>query len=440
MKMPTFSPPAVESRLMGWGELLWWRISQAGSTNGMQVLHFDGRIDVERLQRAMEQVSSVHPILRSRAVPQGQGARLEVQGPPVALVRVIERRDDNHWIEVVEQETNDRIPPDRFPLIHLTVVLGQDRSEMLLVVNHSIADGVAGVDMCELLFKIYAGQPVPPPRALAPAFDGIVNHGGAWALAKYGWRYLRDMVGKPPGVKFPLAKGVDPNTTGRTRLVDFMLDEETTSALLKRCKTHEVTLNGLISAAMLIASCDGIEAGPGPHRMAMSFAISLRPLLKVNLPDDFGYYVTGAEADHMVTPDSNPWALAKETLQDTARVFHGEHVKINSWLRWVILKLKPTGQSLLDAAPKSSRACFHITNMGRNTKPLVYDNLRLRRWFHFSSVHLARRPFICLSTVTSVGRLQLAFGYCEPHTDRAMVDRVLARFLSILNRAAQEPL
>jgi hypothetical protein len=42
--------------------------------------------------------------------------------------------------------------------------------------------------------------------------------------------------------------------------------------------------------------------------------------------------------------------------------------------------------------------------------------------------------------VTSVGRLQLAFGYCEPHTDRAMVDRVLARFLSILNRAAQEPL
>jgi NRPS condensation-like uncharacterized protein len=306
-------------------------------------------------------------------------------------------------------------------------------------VNHSIADGVAGVDMCELMLNIYSGQPVPPPRPLPPAFDGVVKHGGALALARYGWSYLRDMVGKPPSVKFPLAKGVDAQAKGRTRLIDFMLDEDTTSALLKRCKAQGVTLNGLISAAMLIASCDGVE-GKGPHRMAMSFALCLRSLLKVKLPDDFGYYVTGAEADHMVSSDSNPWVLAKETLQDTTRVYHGEHVKINSWLRWVILKLKPTGQSLLDAAPKSSRACFHITNMGRNTKPLVYDNLRLRRWFHFSSVHLARRPFICLSTVTSVGRLQLAFGYCEPHTDRAMVDRVLARFLSILKRVAQEPL
>jgi hypothetical protein len=218
--------------------------------------------------------------------------------------------------------------------------------------------------------------------------------------------------------------------------VDINLDEATTSALLKACKPRGVNLNNLLSAAMLQAA-SGVLVEPLPHRLSMSFALSLRGLLKVNVDDDFGYYVTGAEVEHEVAQGADLWALAKGTAKDAAAVYHGEHVRVTSWLRAVILKLKPTGQSLLDAAPKSSRTCFHITNMGRLDMPTQYGDVKVLRWFHTSSVHLARRPFLCLSSIAYGGRLQLTFGYCEPHLDRALLDRVLAHFIGTLNQVAK---
>ncbi len=421
---------------MGWGELLWWRISEAGSNNGVMVLEVEGHTDIDRLKYALEQVSLTHPLLRCRGVRDGKRGRIEVPAQGVAPLRVIPRRDDKHWIEVAENEVNQAVSNETYPLWHLVAIVGNDHAEWILVINHAIVDGLSANLFYDLLLRIYSGEAPPAPRAMPPAFDTIIKHGGALPLARYTWAYLRGMFGRPPVKKFPMAAGVDPEVLGRSRIVEHTLDEATTKALAARCKTQRLTLNGLLSSAMLIAACDGVE-GQAPHRIAMSFAMNLRPLLTVNVNEDFGYYVTGAEADHVVSPNSDPWPLARQTMQDASRVFHGEHVKVNSWLRQVILKIKPTGQSLLDAAPKSSRACFHITNMGKLSMPTQYGDLRIRRWFHSSSVHLARRPFVCLSSIAYAGRLQLTFGYCEPHTDRAMVDRVVGRFLSILDRVAK---
>jgi NRPS condensation-like uncharacterized protein len=421
---------------MGWGELLWWRVSEAGSTNGVMVLEIEGRLDIERLRHAMAQVSLIHPLLRARAVRDGSGGRFEVLADGVCPLRVVQRRDNQHWIEIAEEETNRAVPPDAYPLWRLVAVRGESQTELVFVVNHSIVDGISGNLFYDPLLRIYAGEPTMAPRPLPPAFDGVVKHGGALAVARYMWTYLRNQVGQAPTVRLPLAKGVSHTTPGRTRLIDFTLDEATTAALSKQCKSQKATLNGLLSAAMLMATSTEIESA-APHRIGMSFAMNLRPLLKVDVLNDFGYYVTGTEAVHTVAPDADPWALARSTMQDTTRAFHGEHVKVFSLFRQVILKFKTTGQSLLDAAPKSSKSCFHITNMGRSDMPTQYGDLRVRRWFHTSSAHLVRHPFICLSSIAYAGRLQLTFGYCEPHTDRVLVDRVVARFMDTLQRAAQ---
>lgn len=421
---------------MGWGELLWWRISEAGANNGLMMLELKGHTDVDRLRQSLEKLSMVHPLLRARGVRDGQGARFEVMNHPVAALRVVERRDDKHWIEVLEQETNEPVSADALPLWRFVAVVGPDRAEWIANFNHAIADGVSAIMFLDQLLRIYAGEPPMPARSLAPAFDGITKHGGAMALLKYTWRYLSGMVGRPPVAMLPLAKGVEPYSPGRTRIAEFTLDEATTAALSKHCKAHRVSLNALISAALLTASSEHIE-GAAPHRIGMSFAMNLRPLLDVNVNDDFGYYVTGSEADHVVSPGGDLWELARQTMKDSSRVYHGEHVKVNSWLRQVILKLKPTGQSLLDSAPKGSKACFHITNMGRLDKPTQYGDMQVLRWFHAAMVHLVRRPFLCLCCVAYAGRLQLTFGYCEPHTDKAMVDQLLGRFLGILQQAAK---
>jgi NRPS condensation-like uncharacterized protein len=421
---------------MGWGELLWWRVSEAGSNNGLMVLELEGATDVERLRHALEQVSLTHPLLRCRGVRDGSRGRFEVPAAPVAPLLVIERRDDQHWIEVAEDEINRAVPTDAYPLWHLVAVAGPDHAEWILVINHAIVDGLSANLFFDLLLRLYSGEPSPPPRPLPPAFDGIVKHGGPLAVARYVWAYLRANRGQPPALKFPMAKGVTRNTPGRSRLIDITLDEATTSALTKQCKAQRVTLNGLLSAAMLMAASESVE-GQAPHRIAMSFAINLRPLLTVDVTPDFGYYVTGAEVAHNVPHDVDAWALARLAMKDAGRVFHGEHVKLYSLVRRVILTFKRTGKSLLDIVPKTAKVCFHITNMGRLDMPTQYGDLRIRRWFHTSSAHLIRNPFICLSSITYGGRLQLTFGYCEPHTDRSMVDRVLARFQDILQRAAQ---
>lgn len=412
-------------RPMGQGERLWARVSTAGSANGTMVAQLQGRVDEDRMRRAVRAVARLHPLMRAHAAePPRQDTWLVPDEVPLPWCTQT-RHGDHHWETVVEQELKDTLGPYRGPLWRIRLLQGEQASELILTMHHAISDGASGYVLMTDILQAYDGRvPLPAPMALPPAYDTLLARPMDWRQWLYNARALWRMALRPAPARWAVPEGIPASAQADTRIVSAQLEARTGAALQRACRAQGQTINGLISAVYMQAAAELMGVAPG-QPMAMSSAVGVRHLLPREWARAVGYLVTGCEIECPVDPHALPWALAGEITAQTKRQMRLRHAVLGLALRRLILALKPHGHQLVAAAPRTSRAHFHLTNMGRVKIPRDPGGLHLLRCFHVACVHLAQRPFINLAAVTLDGELQMVFSYCAPQTSRHHVAQLI---------------
>ena len=259
--------------------------------NAVSVLQLAGRPAEQVLESALAEVQRLHPLLRSRLVREGSRWRFET-APGAVPLRRVERRNDDHWRQVVEEELNHQMDMATAPLVRCCLLASPvdgEASEIVLSFHHAIADVASVATVFRQLLTICGGGAVggmgggtetadrlpPAPETRFPArFRGLSRYP---ALAAFMARQMAEEVGylwRSRGLRSAVPAG-----SARCRILSMALGEAATKALVRRCRRQRVPVNSALNAALLLAVQRHRYAGrPLPLRY---FAFpDLRPYLE----------------------------------------------------------------------------------------------------------------------------------------------------------------
>uniref|UniRef100_UPI000688C708 non-ribosomal peptide synthetase n=1 Tax=Nocardia araoensis TaxID=228600 RepID=UPI000688C708 len=227
-------------------------------------VEFDGgRIDPERLERAVADLVATHPMLRTRFLPDGTQQTVAVPGKPVfSLVDLRDRSPaaaEDALIELRDRKTHQRLAIEDGQAIDVTLTLRDaERSRLHLDVDMLAGDAMSYRILIADLAELYQGKAVPVPGYTYRRHR--VEHredGAARERARQWWQQrLPELPGAPELPTVPISERTDPNRTVR---YDHWLAPEAKQRLL--AAAHERGITPAMALAAVFAETIGGWSG-----------------------------------------------------------------------------------------------------------------------------------------------------------------------------------
>lgn len=282
--------------------------------NPVVMVRCRGVLDVDQVRHAVDVVQRRHPALRVRIVHDDPPWFCDRDVPPISL-RVVDRRSDDHWREIVCEELNTPLDAAG-PLIRFVLVRDDRACELICTTDHVNADGRSGLFVLRDVLRV-----IEQPRLrLVPlrertcfddylptsAFDLRMPDAlrGLWAdrtRAANAW--LTQRRTHPPETQPRI--GPAP-----IEFVHRRLDRAQTAALEQACRAHDNT----VLSALVVASAHAritVEHAEAKGVIGCITPIDIRALLQPSVGDDFGIYAWAPTSIHPIGPRSKFWQLAQ---------------------------------------------------------------------------------------------------------------------------------
>ncbi|MCM8528536.1 MAG: condensation domain-containing protein [Lentisphaeraceae bacterium] len=414
-----------KSRPMGTSEHLWYRMGELDSNNFVMLARLEGEIDETELKGALEKVIHSQPMLRCVAKKSGSKFRLLQCTSAPAKISILPRGNDDSWQQKAEEEMNCEIAVDADALWRFSWLKGEGKHELLLTLNHMIADGRSGLQFYEMLFKVLADkQYVSPELELFPAYedqlistDNVLS--STFKFFRAGSEYL-----KSKNLKW---NKIAPSARDQSNsvLISETLQKESTEMLLQKCRKNKTTVTSLLSALLL----DLIE---GDNNTALSVAADMRPYLSNLKGSEMGYFVTSIDLIKGQSFEGGIWDLARTAKVRIQRQLNKSQFLFDQLIRYLALKTAKTDDDFRDLIKKSLNNSILITNIGKVNMQTDYGSFVLKQCCHIPAVHLMNLPFLCLAVSTVNGEMVLNFTYNAGFIHNNEAQRLVKKFMKRL--------
>jgi hypothetical protein len=292
--------------------------NEAFTFNAVIILRITGGPSEAALRKLLDYLQHRHPLLGVH-IQQEKGRYFFVsEGTPGIPLNVVERQNSDHWQQVTEEELNRRFDMFTGPLVRFTYLTGpgaKKESEIIITFQHAVIDAVSSVTLLHELLSVCgemetnAPLPLLPPveAFFPPAFKGIRRKGNMFLfiLRQMGdeFRYRLRTRGKR---KAPI------HPTGQCKILPMKISKETTHALLQSSRKKRITLNNLLTAAMLMAVHRHLYHSQTLPLRHISTA-DLRPYLNPPLdPQYVGSYFAMMRFTLGMKENTGVWDLARE--------------------------------------------------------------------------------------------------------------------------------
>jgi Condensation domain len=224
-------------------ERLFYRYGERNPDHFLLVAEFDDVLTADRLTPALAAVQRRHPLL-SVHIEDHPGTRLGFyRAPTVDPIELsIRRSPESSWQATAAEELTRTFDRSRAPLMRASLVLGPASSALLLVFDHTIADGISSVMVLRDLVAALNGEDLPnlpAPQSLenmvARALDGVEP---------------LDPTELPDDPRMHRPSVVRPFDGALTDVRNLAMTESDTARLVQRCRAERTTVHAAIVVAM----------------------------------------------------------------------------------------------------------------------------------------------------------------------------------------------
>ncbi len=302
-----------------------------GPWNLVGVLRLDGSPPPEMVRKVLDILQRRHPPLRVRLVKESAHYFFETGGVPEIPIKVIDRVNDDQWMQTVEHELNHHVDSTRGPLAQCMYLLNENgQGELILAFHHSIADGSSVLNLFHELLSLCAEidsgseirgyeeslPPLPPVRdSFPPAFKGF-------SLKLKTLIYSLRQMGDELSYQFhSWGKRKPPiNEAARNRIISLRIPEEATTSLIRQTRKERISLNSLLHTAALLAVEKHLYNGEETPLRYMLMA-NLRPYLKPPIiQNELGCYFAPLRFTTRIT-GYELWPLARKINEQMYQAF-----------------------------------------------------------------------------------------------------------------------
>jgi len=294
----------------------------------VSVFRLAGSLPVPALRAALDELQQRHPLLRARIVPEGKAhAYLFDAAGPIPL-EVADRDGADHWMRVVEEELAHRIDFATGPLIRCRYLVDGGGGDLVIAIPHNIVDATSAAPLFRELLALCAGRApagttdiTAEGRTPAPALypKGYTGAGLALAAAAQMGRQMVDEMQFRWNSRGVRTAPIHPIAVGHCRVLPIKFSAPASEALVQASRQHRITLNSMLSAAMLSAVQRNLYPSPRVPLRHIIFS-DLRSRLSRSVPDDMlGCFLTMFRLTVNVERDGAFWDLARQVQEKTVR-------------------------------------------------------------------------------------------------------------------------
>jgi NRPS condensation-like uncharacterized protein len=391
----------------------------------MMLARLETPVPIYELEKAVEKLNRMHPLLHSRVVIREDGtAYFTTEDAAATRLKMLPKTSEDSFFSVIDEENRIPFDMDKGPLARIVLLHHETHPDILLYFHHVICDGLSLVyltrHLMELLSipdrEVVSIEPIlygdellkaHPPGFVTKTMVKRINSQWLKRRVIFGENDYQELVAKS---KPPIFK-----------LMGLSYDE--TIALRDRCRAEEVTINSALLTAILAAKRETPELMKRSDEIG--FAVNVRERLPVESGEACALYASGVTFELNYKESQSFWKnartvhkISREKMADDKALFGR---------RALTLILDPT---ILDAlifsvlddfedplidkfAKKFSKADMGtlLTNLGGARIPKQYGSYIISDVFFITGASAGGVPAIAASGI--IGKLNIALPYYE---------------------------
>jgi len=212
-----------------------------------------GHITEQRLKTALAGIQRKHPLLRVVIREDEKGKPYFVSNTqiPEIPVQIVDRISDDDWIAVSETEWEHRFNVQKGPLARVVWLKSDEVSELLLVCAHCICDGTSILTlMREMLLLLDHPDAILEPYE---SFESVRALIPSHILSDKKTKLKAWLISHIAGFILSLKTSKNKVPPGKSYLLHWKMDEESSTILTHLCKQEKTALHATFSVAFLEA-------------------------------------------------------------------------------------------------------------------------------------------------------------------------------------------
>ncbi|HOT92201.1 MAG TPA: condensation domain-containing protein [Anaerolineae bacterium] len=421
-------------------------LDQAANFSFNVIARISGALDVDILRQALDYVQRQHYYLN---------VSLDLGSPPAFVVhptlpipvRVLTNTDRTAWQEEAERELNTKFDLTRGPLARAVLLTRQNEADLIVTFEHLSADGMSGahfvrevVAACGQLaqgVRLPQASPqsvlYPDPQWFPKSVSGVRGLPKLLSfLARYGYDALR--FGKK---HYPKPEWI-PFERRDVRLTHYLFSREDTERLINRCRTAQTTMQGALSASLLLTLASELREKanvPEPVINCVS-SVNARPYCRTDISDrHLGLWVGQVVRPYLIRPGTDFWTLARAVIGDLRRALTTDMLFVPYRL---LFRRVYTDAAAFTRLFENSQPYIEATNLGRLAFETTYGPFELTRLHMGTGLQFTQAsPWgLTIAATTFAGQLQTNFHYLATCWDAETADRVSQAIVDRLLQAS----
>jgi NRPS condensation-like uncharacterized protein len=398
-----------------------------------------GRLDPDRLARALAAAVKQHPIARARLASWGyfdRGYNWDIVDRLSEVpLQIADCRDEAALDEARERHfvfspSLDTAPPFAALLAHVP-----DGDAIVLNLNHAAVDGIGAVRFMLSVLRAYAREEDPLPSFDPLEARDVLALAGAHSASER-YRRLRAVLRLAARQLTPTTRVAREGGTTRPGYgFDFMsLSVDETTAVRRR-RTPDTTVNDVLLGALAVTVARWNETrGQEAGRIALTMPVNLRPAgWQREVVSNLASYVTiSLEADEHADVRHATAAAGRRTRPIKRDGLAGIVVDVLNQLSILSVGVKRRLPDLIPLTGDVMVDTASLSNLGTvETPPRLGDAAGHVRAMWFSQP--GRMPLgTCVGALTLEGRLHLALRYRHAQFDRSAARAFFRLFRAVL--------
>lgn len=320
--------------------------------NVSMITRITGNVSDERLRNALDMVRQIHPLVGAKIVfDEKHVAWFSTDNVPQPRFKSINRVSDTQWFEELQHEVQTPFDLETGPLIKFILVHSEEVSDLVVICNHSICDGMALVYLIRDLLSCYMNPEQEIKTLIPPYNDDFLPNKKVFSissvLGKLIMAYTNNKWNKQPYYftnEDYMALQIEYWEKISFGTVLLELESSETKELSKNCKKKGVSIGSAVTTAFIAAYQD-IRSPFQKNQKLISVPFDLRRHAVTHIGDVFCFCVGSPRFSYEFNPKKSFW--------DNVSILHKE-------IRQRVKKLDSSGLKAPDLHPTLMDAfsCF----------------------------------------------------------------------------------
>jgi hypothetical protein len=229
-------------------------------SNVSMITRINGDVSPEKLCLAINTACKTHPLLGARIVfDDNNNAWFSTDNVPQPSVKITPRVSDTQWFDKLQHEITIPFDLEQGPMIRFMLVHSEKVSELIIICNHSICDGMSLVYLVRDVLSYYVNPEkeieVVPPQNMIDFLPKKSFSISSIMMRIFIAQANKKWKKKPYTFKYEDSVAIQNTYWDKNRFntVLLELDPNQTRDLSKRCRENGVTVGSTVNAAFIAA-------------------------------------------------------------------------------------------------------------------------------------------------------------------------------------------